>query len=244
MGNVTEEFRRRLAEFNRKTISLGNTFFTEFSPWSSQFKNGFDVSSSSDYTQFYPLYDIMDTSVKSRTNLNYRNEKIDSEDAYQNVFVPDMNENPVGFCQINNGKLVYTYMATSNMDRDPYMYSSQLKTQRQNERRMSYYEILLESEKTGTLTYKTPSELGCSSYGEFLSAANNPLSVFEPARNLRGIDRNYILEIPDSELDSEYDTGNIHAGLYMGKNPLNSMYSMEMSSSTSIRNTRRYCGIG
>ena len=63
---------------------------------------------------------------------------------------------------------------------------------------MSYYEILLESEKTGTLTYATPSELGYSSYKEFLSSVNQPLSVFEPVINMRGIDRNYILEIPDS----------------------------------------------
>lgn len=154
-----------------------------------------------------------------------------------------MKTKPLGFCQINNGKLVYTYMMTDRTENDPYMYSSQLKSQRLTNTKMSYYEMLLESERTNTLTYRTPEELGKSSYAEFIGSNGEILSVFEPIRNFRGVDRNYILNFPDSEISSEYDTGNVHAEIIPGKNPLNAMYSMQMSSVNSIQNSRRYCGI-
>lgn len=92
--------------------------------------------------------------------------------------------------------------------------------------------------------YRTPYELGgFNTYKEYLEHGGNVLSIFEPVRNLRGIDRNYILGFKDSEISSEYDTGNIHAEIYPGKNPLNNMYSIEMNSTLSVKNSRRYCGI-
>ena len=101
----------------------------------------------------------------------------------------------------------------------------------------SFYEILLESEKTNTLVYKTPEQIGgVETYKEYIQNGGSACAGIEP-------DRNYILEFKDSEIQSEYDTGNIHAEIYPGKNPLNSMYSMEMDSETSLVNSRRYCGI-
>lgn len=117
----TIEYERLLEKFIRNKTKLGNVYFTEFGPETSQFKNEIEAED-----QFYvPIYDIVDTSIKSDSNLfGQPNSKIDAEDTYQNVFVPDMYENPIDFCQINVGKYVYTYMATRNTDKDPYMYQS------------------------------------------------------------------------------------------------------------------------
>ena len=94
----TDEFKNKLREFNRKRIRLGNTYFSEFSPRDSQFKNDFDARGDVDFTDFTPMYDIVDTSIKSLTDIEKQNTRIDAEDTYQNVFAPDMKQNPIDFC--------------------------------------------------------------------------------------------------------------------------------------------------
>ena len=96
-------------------------YFAEFGPQNTQFKNNIIVEEQ----PYSPIYDIIDASIKSDAKFpGHPNDRIDSEDTYQNVFVPAMHENPIDFCQINVGKYVYTYMATRNTDKDPYMYQS------------------------------------------------------------------------------------------------------------------------
>ena len=74
----TLEYERLLKKFNRDKIHLGNVYFTEFGPETSQFKNELEAGD-----QFYvPIYDIVDTSIKSDSNLFTRNNKIDAEDTY------------------------------------------------------------------------------------------------------------------------------------------------------------------
>jgi len=102
--------------------------------------------------------------------------------------------------------------------------------------------MTLKNNKTHTYLYKTSADWGCP-LSDVISSDKMAIEVFEPKTDLIGIHKNYILDIPDSEIQSEYDTGNVHAHILQAKTLLDVTYSMDLSSPTTINNTREYCGI-
>jgi len=96
----------------------------EFGTESTQEKNLFSNS----IKQYVPIYDIIDVKVKSADDVNFRNSSVNAEDTYVNVYLPQMNKNPIGFCQYNSGQLANTMMLTEPMSYEPFMFESSLKT--------------------------------------------------------------------------------------------------------------------
>ena len=72
-------------------------------------------------------------------------------------------------------------MMTDRSANEPYMYKSQLVHQRMSDKKMSFYDELLESDKTNTIRYSSSDELNPSSdsYSEFLDKGGAPLDIFQ-----------------------------------------------------------------
>lgn len=109
-------------------ISPGNVFVTEYADTKTQYKNLVQLSSDDEQYRLYPIYDIKDVSIKSAVDIFYQNKEIDAEDTYQNIYMPDMQEYPVDFCQINTDSQAFTYMLSKPVEKDPYMYRSSFRT--------------------------------------------------------------------------------------------------------------------
>lgn len=64
--------------------------------------------------------------------------------------------------------------------------------------------------------------------------------IFEPKRNLRGVEYNYLMETQNNGVPTEYDSGEIDACIIPTKNALNAMYSMDMQDLTHLSGCREY----
>ena len=69
------------------------------------------------------------------------------------------------------------------------------------------------------------------------------LSIFEPKYSFTGADYNYILNIEQSQIELNYDSGNIYGIATPTKNVFNSIYSENSYDTGSITKSREYCGI-
>lgn len=90
--------------------------------------------------------------------------------------------------------------------------------------------------------YKTSADLG-KTYKDFLQSGGDPLSIFTPGTIITGVKKNYVMEFPTSEINSDYDRGNIYSDFIVTKNHLNPLYSVEIENNN-ITNMRGYSGIG
>lgn len=233
----TEESIEKIRIFTESQTRNGVVLLGEYGDESTQIKNVVN----NDETNFLPLYDIADVKIKSLDDVNYKNNRINAEDTYVNVFLPQMKSQPLGFCQYSSGQLVDTVMLTEPMTQEPLMFSSSLKD-KTIDTQEQYYFMQLKNTPTHTYLYKTPEDWGCP-LSDVISSDEMALEVFEPHRDLLGLPRAYILDFPDSEVQSEYDTGNVHAEFLQAKNTIDSKYSMNMSSNVDLNGVREYCGI-
>lgn len=241
----TERRLREIDEFAARSVSLGNTYVAELGDHANAFMNEVTLTGPDGVpTTIVPMYDIRDVTVKSSVNLGTQNTSIDAEDGYQNVYAPDMEKSPVGFCGVQNGSGVDTYMETTPTYRDPYMYSSDLMTRRTQSQNAAFADYQLKSDRTSVRVYGTPQQLsGVQTYSEFLKAGGDPLCVFVPYVNLRDVKTSYILSFPNSDISTDYRRGNVHAKIRHTKSALGPKYEMEMDGQTTLKRARRYCGI-
>lgn len=209
-------------------------FFSEFGPLNTQFKNDFISISGYNNVQYTPMYDIEDASIKQNDDIGYKNSNINAENTFVNIYAPDMDGSPMGLVHIQNGQYGYTYTVTQPSMKEPYIIDSKLDNSYLDSNAQMYK---IENENTNTFLYQNPND-------KPLSTDMDILSAFEPERNIRGIKRNYILRFPESQINSEYDTGNTHAEILATKNNLNSEYEMEFEDRDKTINNRKYCGIG
>lgn len=145
------------AFFNFDEENKEKTCVSEFGPRSSQLKNLFSVTPTNSSTvDYYPMYDIVDMSIKSQTNLGYKNKNINAEDTYQNIFAPKMESQPVGFVQYDVGALVDTFMLTKDTENDPYIFYSDNREQRATNNQQSFHKWSIKQDKTNTIIYENP----------------------------------------------------------------------------------------
>lgn len=104
--------------------------------------------------------------------------------------------------------------------------------------------------------YKGPAQYGASSYQEYLSSSSKLvtdealISVFTPARVVKGMKYSYIVNIEQCGSTSRaydnttiYANGDIYGGISLAKNMYNALYSVDMPNYESIVSCRTYCGI-
>ncbi len=94
-------------------------------------KNKIDIQNRFAFT---PMYDIKDVMFRFNSDVDRTNPNQVIEGTRRNIFLPDMEAHPVGFCQqVANGK-TNTFIATKPTTNDVYMYqSSLLKTRERKE---------------------------------------------------------------------------------------------------------------
>lgn len=72
------------------------------------------------------MYDIKDVMFRFNSDVDRSNPNQVIEGTRRNIFLPDMNDHPVGFCQqVANGK-TNTFIATAPTMDGVYMYQSSL----------------------------------------------------------------------------------------------------------------------
>lgn len=243
LSNDNLEYDREISKFNSNRITLNNTYIGEFSQKDN--KNIFNISN----TQYIPMYNMIDVSIKSSYDTFYQNLDVDSDDTYTNIYTPDLLSNPIQFCQVNYETIGNTFMLTPTTKYDVYKLESSLAPNKKenglyyNDIYSIYHDMQLAKKKSEILTYIDLSSTECDSYGEYLSTQNvDPINMFDPKKSIINTERNYLLKFPVSDIITNYKSGNVNAEIFPCKNHLNSTYEMELTDNT-LTHGRQYCGI-
>lgn len=236
----TDEMKEKIYKFNESRLHTNMTFLADNT---SNDKNNLTCNG----VKIYPLYDIKDVSLKRLGASTQQNLSITKTDRHHNVYVPDLLDEPLGFCQSNadKGYLNDVVLLTPGTSKAPYFLRS------------SYTKDIglsssLSEGQTNYTTYLSSSDLPTYTYRSSSSTKSlSPLERFKPVVNYRGVDYSYIVDLPvgqKSTIISEkanYDDGVVYfQNLFIGKNAYNSQYSMQMSSMMKLENCRTYVGIG
>lgn len=218
-------------------------------------------------TTVLPLNDILDVCIKSRFKKSAINSNVPHDIGQpRNEVTKNKNvdlylaleDYPVDFCQCNND----AYLVTQPTTKTPYFYKSDLEESLRAGNKTLQHQFNLVRDDIMTYTYKTPMELGesigqaLSTYRAYLSgdlsrsSYEAMISVFSPGIARTNINYNYIIGFDQNgnsnyqyDNPTKYETGDLYGHFMIGKNMYNSLYSMEMSSSSTLSCCRTYCGI-
>lgn len=216
----TEEMRIKREEFNKKQNQLNVTYNLD--------KSDTDKLNKMDNT--FPMYDMKDVCVREKYPTI--NEKIKTY--RENVYLPSLTENPIGFCQTPFDK--ETYMLTeATKYRPSYLYSD---INDSREEQSTSFNVGIKNTVDSTTYLYDPEIL------KNLTMKNmDDISAFTVMSKLKNIHYNHVSQIPTS-LASEPISGDVLAqNIFPCKNAYDSQYSMNMSSDNSLLKCREYCGI-
>ena len=212
-------------------------------------------------SQFLPLNDLLDLCIKSlfkKSVANYaipgnlmlkQNQMTHSKNVDQYFVFED---NPISFCQFQNDAFAISQPMTSQ----PYRMKSNLQDQVQSGQMNEAHQFQLVQDDIETVLYHDVDYYNTETYADYLREERSNieqqsiLDMFTPARSIKGIDYNYIVQIeqnvnPNIQFDNPtiYDNGDVFGFFTVGKNMYNALYSMEMSNSNEMQNCREYAGI-
>ena len=68
-------------------------------------------------------------------------------------------------------------------------------------------------------------------------------TIFNVKRNLKNVQHNYIVEIPEGRINNEYTKGYIQCDMMVGKNHLDYSYTMNTDELYNLSLCREYCNI-
>lgn len=202
------------------------------------------------------LYDIKDSKLRSYLIENHHAQNAN----YQHIssYYQQINTDFIDVCQVGSYAFGLTPRSSTQM------VSPSVKFLTNNDVFPdSSYVMQLQERPTNTYLYPTPSQLGSTTYFDFISAqyiygdATNQInysvisSIFDPVVNLLSVKYNYLVDIQENSLYNNYKYGYILANTIQCKNQLGSNYSMNVSQTYSGNNKqyemtgcRDYCGVG
>ena len=191
------------------------------------------------------LYDttkslLKTTAKKYSSNLLAKRENID-------MFAPPMSSDFINICQFEN----YAYGLTKMTNKAPVILSVVMN----NRSNFDFtYHCSLSNDTIGTFLCPKPEEVWSTfnhitSYDELILNAGQELSntiistIFNVKRDLKNIQHNYVIEIPESKMYNEYYKGYIQCDMMVAKNHLDYSYSMNMDEMFNLSSCREYCDI-
>lgn len=104
---------------------------------------------------------------------------------------------PIDFCQCNGD----AFVMTQPMTLQPYRLKSTLEDELRGSGVDTQHTFTLHADEVKTLLYEGPEQFGASTYAEGLSGKTSLLtqealiSVFTPAKSIRGIKYNYVIDV-------------------------------------------------
>lgn len=213
-------------------------------------------------SRMIPMNDLLDLCVKSMLkkssinqalpgNLLLNDYKMTYSKNIDQYFIFD--ENPVDICQFKRD----AFVMSQSMVKQPYRMQSNLQQQMFGNGADTAHTFSLVHDDIETVLYPGTQQYSTSSYYEYLkkdssryNSEEGLIDVFTPRMNVKGINYNYIVDIeqnmnPNGQYDNKtiYDNGDIYGFFTTGKNMYNALYSMQMSSATSMQNCREYIGL-
>lgn len=228
--DYTNEYLRKLSAFNANANQT-QTLVVEYMHNDGHIKNKL----SGEQRDFYcPIYDVKDVTIKScnKTDVNANIKKIDQ---YVDMYMPNMYQNPLDFCQVRDNAYLITRPTIENID---YL-SCQF-----NDRNQTYntYDTI---HRNHSYLYKSYSDWGYVKLSNAI-CADQTIEIsdfFKPQRTISNLAHNFISETRLNTDRSTYDYGEIYGNLAIGKNEFNKNYSMQMPSQDHLTRCREYVGI-
>lgn len=232
-----------------KTMSVSEKIYeVEFN----QENHHYNFVTASDGQTFYPLYELEDICIKSKNRVS-NNRLWNFDDAYpqktEDMYVPSTAQT-IAFAQVGKNAYLLTNRTT---DRCEWLRSSL-----NDELAHDEYTMQLCCGHLPTYLYPSLAELSAiypaESYRKALNVyqtqdasdlfgSRTSNNFFRPRVNLGGVQYNYVMQTPVSNIKTEYRNGNIYCDVYNTKNMYNAEYVMDMDSNASLRNCRDYTGI-
>ena len=201
----------------------------------------FDIDNNKIIHNLYelPKSKLKTTAVK-HSSISVSTEKID-------MYVPSISDDFIHIAQFDN----YAYALTKMMKQDPIILSTVMNNKAGFD--VSYH-YSLSNDRQLTFTHPMPDEVIGGGYQTYTEMIDNqgPLSdwaistVFSIKRDLDGIERNFIVEIPEDKRYNDYTKGYIQCDQIVAKNHLDYTYtlSVESKASFNVLSCRDYCNIG
>lgn len=235
----TLEMKQKIAEFNRNREIYNCTYLLDNAT------NNKNVFYSRGSTLAKNMYDIRDVTIQKQGTHESKNPEMFGTDYHHDIYVPSMAQHPIGFVQANlDGEYLNdALMITQNLNFAPSDLKTTLLSSRGEYSNDTFYysDILPNNGKTYTYCTKLERE-------DFGFALN-------PKRNYMGLSKAFIVDMPVDSAQvpgqsyandvAKYDDGQIYyMRMHTTKSAFNPLYSMEMSSTTTLANARTYCGIG
>ena len=251
----TIEMKRKIAEFNRAREKVNCTYVADIDNFGNDKNNltgiseelyADEIGANANRTQNYKnLYDIVDITIQTQHVHDSVNNFIYSTDYRHEMYLPQLNDRPIGFCQsqddvnyCNNALIL-----TQGMNSEAMKLKTDLLKHR-GEKTSQLYNTQIENDKFKTYTYQT--------YDEWQPYESN-IARFTPKRNYQGVKRSYIVDMPVDSYKvpmskatdrAMYDNGEMYCNrLHSSKSAYDAMYTMNMDSLSSLKEARRYCEI-
>lgn len=186
------------------------------------------------------LYNINKTKIKT-TAKKYSSSLTSTE--YQDIYIPYISSDFIHLCQFKSNAYGLTHEHKNNLQM-PYINMNNAS------KFDTTYHSVISSDEIHTFLYPRPQELNssCSSYtgvvdiaGELSNCAIS--TIFQLGRDLRGIQYNYIVELPENSKHIDYTKGYILGDAIATKNHLNYQYSISADSDYNLSGCREYCNI-
>lgn len=186
------------------------------------------------------LYELPKTKLKTtamkHSSLSVSTDNID-------IYVPPISDDFIKVVQFEN----YAYGLTKMMQSDPVTLSVLL----QNETGFDVnYHYVLSNGTQLTFTHPKPNEIDseCQTYKQLLDNSYDMSSqvlanIFQIKRDLSGLYRNYVVEIPEDKKYNNYLRGYINCDQIVAKNHLDYTYTLSTTEDFDVLSCRDYCNI-
>ena len=235
----TNEYRKKLLDFYNNSLKYSTTYMIEHGQVNGD-KNAVKSLSSGCVTQ--PLYEFEDVCVKSKNEvitsklLDFDAIPESAPSKTEDFYLPD-SAKFTEFCQIGD----QTYFMSKSTNESP----KYLNLQEHESVKSVNAPMQLCTEQLPTYVYQSLSAARVSSYVEYFAKGNQISDFYGNVTSLPNVEYSYIAKVPMSKIVKEhgktkYDNGNIYAGLFSTKSMYDALYSMQMSSESSLQNCRDY----
>lgn len=203
----------------------------------------FDIRKKQNKTAFkcngeliHNMYDSQDMFYKSAIYDKSKSIRDGTTYDFKNVFSHNLSTSLTSIVQVNN--TLYTYEKLSQYGHveisvDSYSYL----TEKDNG------SVELPNKTIETYTYDKGVISKLIDYSIDPENKDKPKPGTEIKDVLKGIEYNTLFEIPGT-IQNDYDSGNIAANSFKGKNHLNSLFDMDHDESYILKNAREYIGLG
>lgn len=182
------------------------------------------------------MYDSQDMFYKSAIYDKSKSIRDGTTYDFKNVFSHNLSTSLTSIIQVNN--ILYTYEKISQYGHieisvDSYSYLAE----------KDNGSVKLPNKIIETYTYNIDVISDLIDYSIDSEHNEKPESGTEIKDTLRGIEYNTLFEIPGT-IQNDYDSGNIAANSFKGKNHLNSLFDMDHDEQFILKNAREYIGLG